>query len=150
MNGLFGRGGIGIGLAAGLAALLAGCTVSGRSVVAEVDGGEWSAPVELLLPNSDTLGRYDWQLFLRCAERLPADSFTLRITVLTPDSLRFEELLPVRLSAQPAPAPVMPPIEIDYRREVQLARTGLYRLRIGPLQPLRGIEAVGIQTLKCD
>lgn len=130
--------------------LLAGCTAAGRSVVAEVDAAGWSDPVELILPNDDTLGCYDWQLFVRCDDRFAAQEFTLRLTVLTPDSLRFEEPFAVRVPATAAPAAVMREIAVEYRRRVQLGRTGNYRIRIRPQQPLQGVEAVGIQCVKSN
>lgn len=150
MNGSFGRRLLCALLPAVAGLFAAGCTIPGRAVVAEIAGGTWTEAVELRLPNDDTLGRYDWQLFLRCDDRFAADTFTLRITVFTPDSLRFEETLPVQLPRPRAAAPVMPSAGIDYRRQVQLARRGTYRLHIRPLRPLPGVEAVGLQTLKCD
>ena len=137
-------------LAAAVGLLPAGCSLSGCAVVAEVPGDAWDETVELRLPNDDTLGCCDWQLFLRCDDRFAADTFALRITVLTPDSLRFEETLPVRLAAERTPAPVLPVVRIDYRRRVRLARRGLYRLHIRPLRPIEGVGAVGLQTLNCD
>lgn len=136
--------------AAIVAVFTAGCTTPYRSVVADVSARNWSEPVELLLPNTDTLDCYDWQLFIRNDERIAADTFTVRITVVSPDSLRFEELFLVRLPAQFTPAAVLRETLIDYRRNVRLFRSGDYRLTIEPLHPLQGIEAVGIQTVKSD
>lgn len=132
-----------------LAAALAGCTMPGRTAVAEI-GGVWKDPVELVLPNDDTTGCYDWQLFVRCDDRIATDSFTLRMTVSTPDSLRFSESVTVHRTPQPAPAPLLQETVVDYRRRVRLAARGNYRLRIAPLRPIEGIEAVGIQTLKSE
>ncbi len=71
--------------------LVAGCSTPYRSVVADVEARMWCDPVELILPNVDTLNEFDWQLFVRSDDRIAADTFTLRIAVETPDSLRFEE-----------------------------------------------------------
>ncbi len=129
-------------------ALVMGCSTPYRSVVADVDATAWADPVELILRNTDTLDCYDWQLFVRSDDRIAADTFTLRIAVVTPDSLRFEEPFLVRLPARPVPAAVRSEAEIDYRRRVRLSQAGDYRLTIRPLYPLRGIETVGIQTVK--
>lgn len=133
---------------AGGGALVVGCSSPYRSVVADVDAMAWNGPVELILPNTDTLDCYDWQLLVRSDDRIAADTFTLRIAVVTPDSLRFEEPFFVRLPARPVPAAMLSETDIDYRRQVRLSRSGDYRLTIRPLYPLRGIEAVGIQTVK--
>ncbi len=133
---------------AGGCAFAVGCSSPYRSIVADVDAKAWSDPVELILPNTDTLDSYDWQLLVRSDDRIAADTFTLRIAVVTPDSLRFEEPFFVRLPARPVPAAVLSETDIDYRRQVRLSRSGDYRLTICPLYPLRGIEAVGIQTVK--
>lgn len=140
-------------VAAGLVAIVwlaVGCTTPYRSVVADVDAGNWCEPAELILPNVDTLDCYDWQLFVRNDERIAADTFTVRIAVVTPDSLRFEEPFFVRLPAQSVPAAVLRETLIDYRRKVRLFRSGDYRLTVEPVRPLRGIEAVGIQTVKSN
>ncbi len=128
--------------------LVGGCSSPYRSIEADVDATAWVDPVELILPNTDTLDCYDWQLFVRSDDRIAADTFTLRIAVVTPDSLRFEESFLVRLPVRPVPAAVRSEAGIDYRRRVRLSRSGDYRLTIRPLYPLRGIESVGIQTVK--
>ena len=143
-------GGVRLLLATALAGLLTGCSMPGRTAVAEIGGGTWSDPVELVLPNNDTTGCYDWQLFVRCDDRIAPEAFTLQITLLSPDSLRFSESVAVQLPASPAAAPVLREAAVDYRRRVRLSALGNYRLRIAPHEPLRGVEAVGIQTLKCD
>ena len=132
------------------AASFTACTVPGETAVAVLPPGVWSDPVELLLPNRDTLGTYDWRLFLRYDEHLAPDRFTLQLTVLTPDSLRFSEPVTVQLPSGPAPAALLREFGIDYRRRVRLARTGSYRILLRPQTPLQGIDAVGIQTVKSD
>lgn len=132
-----------------LATALTGCTMPGRVAVAEI-GGTWAEPVELVLPNDDTTGCYDWQLFVRCDDRSTTECFTLQITVLSPDSLRFSESVAVQLPPEAAPAPLLREVAVDYRRRVRLSARGNYRVRIAPQQPVEGIAAVGIQTLKID
>ena len=133
------------------AGTITGCTTPYRSIAADVPASNWTEPVELTLPNTDSLACYDWQLFVRNDERIVADTFTLRITVISPDSLRFEEPFLVRMpAASSTPAALLRETIIDYRRKVRLHRTGDYRLTIEPVHPLRGIEAVGIQTVKSN
>ena len=132
------------------AAALTGCRVPGQTVIAELGQEPWRESVELLLPNSDTLHRYDWTLFLRCDKRTMPDAFTLQVTVLTPDSLRFTEPVRVVCGTERVAAALHREVAVDFRRGVQLARTGNYRLQIRPESPLHGIEAVGIQRVKID
>ncbi|MDE5963645.1 MAG: hypothetical protein K2G58_06455 [Alistipes sp.] len=127
-----------------------GCSTPYRSVIADVDAGMWDEPAELILSNVDTLHEFDWQLFVRGDYRIVADTFTLRIAIETPDSLRFEEPFFVRLSARSAPAALLHENMVGYRRNVRLSRSGDYRLIIRPTRPLRGVEAVGIQTVKSN
>ncbi len=142
---------LGTGAAAVWAALCcAGCRPDVQALAAEVDPAGWEAPVTLHLPNADSTGFRDWQIFLRADRRLAADTFTLQITVRTPDTLQYDEYLPVRLPAAQAPAARLTEATIDYRYRVRLARTGDYRVSIRPLRPLRGITAVGLQTLKSE
>ena len=140
----------GIAAILGSIGLIAGCTTPYRSIAVDVSASNWSEPVELLLPNTDTLTCYDWQLFVRNDERIAADTFTLRITLRSPDALRFEERFLVRLPARSVPASVLRETLVDYRRKVRLRRAGDYRLTIEPVRPLRGIEAVGLQTVQSN
>ena len=138
----------GVAFAAGS---MTGCTTPYRSIVADVPVSNWTEPVVLTLPNSDTLACYDWQLFVRNDERIVADTFTLRITVISPDSLRVGESFLVRMPVRSTtPAALLCETLVDYRRNVRLHRTGDYRLTIEPVRPLRGIEAVGLQTVKSN
>ena len=133
------------GIVAGVL-LAAGCSTPYRSIVADVDSDAWSEPVELILANSDTVNAFDWQLFFRCPGPVEPDTLSLSITLLSPDSLRCVERFAFRLPAVDAPAARLRECAVDYRRRVRLSRTGDYRIRIAPLRPLSGIEAVGLQT----
>lgn len=127
-----------------------GCRPDVQALAAEVDPDGWETPVTLQLPNADTTNCRDWQIFVRADRRLAADTFTLRITVRTPDTLQYDEYLPVCLPAPKAPAGRLIEATIDYRYRVRLARTGNYRVSIRPLRPLHGITAVGLQTHKSE
>lgn len=130
-------------LAAGFAG---GCLSPHQSTAIDVDPVAWSTPAELVLTNTDTVTLRDLQLFLRCNDRFAEDSFTVRIVVLTPDSLRFEESLPVDIPRTDSPAAIAREQIVPYRRSVRFARSGDYRLRITPQRPLRGVEAVGVSV----
>ena len=131
------------------AALLAtGCLSPHQSAVTDVDAASWREAAHLTLPNSDTTTLRDLELFLRCNDLFTEDTLTVRIAVVTPDSLRHEE--PFGLVFPPAhtPAALTREADIPYRRRVRFARTGDYLITITPGRPVRGVEAVGINIVK--
>ncbi|WP_418982655.1 hypothetical protein [Alistipes sp.] len=131
-------------VAAGIAG---GCLSPHQSTAVDVDPVAWHTAAELRLPNADTLSLRDLRLFLRCNDRFTEDSFTVRIVLRTPDSLRFEESLLIDLPRSEGPAALAREHIIPYRRQVRFARSGDYLLRITPLRPLRGVEAVGLNIV---
>lgn len=124
-----------------------GCLSPHQSTAVDVDPADWHTPAELRLPNADTVSLRDLRLFLRCNDRFAEDSFTVRIELRTPDSLRFEETLRIDLPRTEGPAALAREHLVPYRRQVRLARSGDYRLRITPERPLRGVEAVGLNAV---
>lgn len=135
----------------GAAALLAaGCIVPYEAAVTDVDPRSWSAPAVVQFENIDTASMRDVRIFVRCNARFDADSVPLRIVVLTPDSLRFEEPFTLRIASRKSPAALMRHAETTYRKHTVLDRAGTYRFVITPQYPVRGIEAVGIDILKND
>lgn len=129
--------------AASLAA--GGCITPHHSYATDVDAEAWSTPAEIVLPNTDTLALRDIGLFLRCNDRFAEDTLTVRIQVLAPDSLRFDEPFTLFVPRARTPAARMRLANIPYRRRVLLGRTGDYRLRVTPMRTVRGIEAVGVE-----
>lgn len=135
--------------AAVLAALAAGSCVSPhQSAATDVDPARWSAAAEILLPNADTVTLRDAALFLRCNDRFTADTLTLRIATLTPDSLRFEEPFLLVIPRPEGPAALMREVVIPYRRRILFTQSGDYRCIVTPTRPVRGVEAVGINLTK--
>lgn len=119
-------------------------------MVADVDASGWDSPVAIILTNNDTTTLRDMDLFLRYDGRMDEDTLTVRIAVITPDSLRHEE--PFRLALPPihTPAALSREADIPYRRRIRFARTGDYRISITPGRPVKGIEAVGINIVKSE
>lgn len=119
-----------------------------RSSVADVNPHTWINPASVTLHNQDTITLHDLHLFIRTNDRFTGDSLPLQITLLTPDSMRFQE--PFTLTTPPGHSPASLGRETSdvYRRGVRLARMGEYRLIISPVTPVQGVEAVGIyQTI---
>lgn len=134
-----------------LAALFAtGCGPHTQSEAVDVDAGMWNAPAVIELANTDTVTLRDLHLFVRCNERFEADSLPLRVMLLSPDSLRFEERFVLRTERSELPAARSRVCEAPFRSRVVLPDTGRYRLVIAPATPQRGIEAVGINIVKTE
>lgn len=125
-----------------------GCRSPREAMVTDTDPTEWSAGTELLVPNTDTLMRRDLTLYLRLDERFAEDTLTLRVTTLTPDSLRCEETVLFTAPREATPAALKRIAEIPYRRRAVLARTGDYRMILTPSRPVAGVEAAGIHIEK--
>lgn len=133
----------------GVIALLAGCLVVGciapeRAVVADVSPAAWQEPAVVAYTNRDTLSRIELRLFLRLDDRFREDTLTLRLTTLSPDSLRASEYHRLVIPARRVATPLQRVFEIPYRRGVQLHARGEYRFWLTPTRPIEGVEAVGI------
>ena len=114
--------------------------------MADTDPASWKRPVELLLPNDDTLALRDLTLILRSDARFDDDTLTLRLELVAPDTVRrYAERVLFRLPHRRTAAAVREEKLLPYRLAVRLADSGLYRLRIAPARPVRGIEAAGIR-----
>lgn len=127
-----------------------GCMAHTQCVAVDVDSRDWSRPALLSFTNSDTTTLRDLHLFIRCNERFEADSLPLRVMLLSPDSLRFEERFVLRTERGELPAARSRVCEAPYRSRVVLPDTGRYRLIIAPETPQNGIEAVGINIVKTE
>ena len=126
------------------AAVLCGCTTAGRSYIADVDGGTWSGPVTLTVPNSDTLGLYDMSIALRHDGGHVGEKVAMTVRTVTPDSLCIEESLTVVLAGDGRSRSVRHEMMCPYRRSVRFAREGDYRIIITPKRPVSGVTAVGV------
>lgn len=120
------------------------------AIVADVDAASWHAPAVIDLDNTDTTTLRDMDVFLRCNDLFAEDSLTMRIAVLTPDSLRCEEPLVLTVPHAHTPAAIARETVLPYRRRIRFARTGDYRITITPGRPVKGVEAVGINIVKSE
>lgn len=133
-----------------VALLAVSCLSPHGAFVTDVDAVAWSEPAEIELTNRDTTSLRDMELFLRCNKNFAEDTLTVRIALLSPDSLRYEE--PFRLVIPPlrTPSSLQSEANIPYRHRIQLSRSGTYRLSVTPLREVRGVEAVGINLTKSN
>lgn len=137
-----------IAIAAATAFAAAGCIAPQPAVVAEVDPRGWDEPVTLVVRNDDTLSLRTLSVVLRYNGDFRCDSLPLDITVLRPDAGRFAERVVLHPCYPYSPAAVAATENIAYRRRSVLDRGGWYLFTIRPVQPVRGIEAVGINIEK--
>lgn len=70
----------------------------------DVNASGWDAPAAIVFTNTDTTTLRDMDLFLRYDDRMDEDTLTVRIAVVTPDSLRHEEAFRLALPAAHTPA----------------------------------------------
>ena len=108
------------------------------------------APATIVVTNTDTTTLRDMDLFLRYDDRMDEDTLTVRIAVVTPDSLRHEEAFRLVLPAAHTPAALSREADLPYRRRIRFARTGDYCITVTPGRPVKGIEAVGINIVKSE
>ena len=127
-----------------------GCVSPHQSAVTDVNPIRWDRKAEIHMPNTDTVTLRDASIFLRCNDRFVEDTLTIRITTLTPDSLRVEEPFLLVIPRSESPAALMREVVVPYRRRILFTRSGDYRCIVTPTRPIRGIEAVGINIEKSN
>lgn len=127
--------------------LLVSCITPERSVAVDTNPAMWMREVQLAYQNPHPQAT-EIRLFLRVDDRFRTDSLTVRITTLTPDSLRAEELHRLIIPARPTAAPLQRVVEVPYRRGVELRQQGTYRFDIAPVRPIKGVEAVGMKFIE--
>ena len=132
------------------AAALCGCATAVDSYVTEIHGGVWSDPVEVILPNRDTLGLYDLRIALRHDGRLVGERVEMTVMTVTPDSLWVEERMTMTLADDGRSRSLQHEASGIYRRNVRFAHEGCYRMIIAPVRPVCGVEAVGVDMSKSD
>lgn len=91
------------------------------AAVTDVNALGWEAPATIVVTNTDTTTLRDMDLFLRYDDRMDEDTLTVRIAVVTPDSLRHEEAFRLVLPAAHTPAALSREADLPYRRRIRFA-----------------------------
>ena len=133
-----------------LGAAAAGCMSPTQAVVAAVDPLGWEEGVEVAVENADTVTERDIALVIRSNRQFRADSLRFEIRFEAPGGARFIEEVALPVQHRRMPAPLRCVDEMPYRRRVVLGRMGTYRITLTLRQPLRGIEAAGINITKSE
>lgn len=133
-------------IAVAVATILAvvGCIAPQTVVMCDVDPQGWDKPVMLTVRNDDTLSLRTLSVVLRYNGDFRCDSLPLGMSVSLPDAGQFAEGIVLRPEYPYSPAAVSATENIVWRRRSTLGQSGWYLFTIRPLQPVRGVEAVGI------
>lgn len=130
-------------LAATVAIGLAACSSPSAHVeMSDMAGYSWSEPAVFTVDNDDTLSLRELSIVIRYNREFAADSVTVGVATLTPDSLRLEERFTLHI---PATEQVRPVERIfPYRTRVRLMRCGQYRFTLSAADTVGGVESVGM------
>ena len=108
-----------------------------------IDG--WDNPITVTYKNTEADRLCDLGVTLHINRRFATDSVALEITTLTPDSLRYSEVVTLPAKAEwPSKQSTTMDIAIPYRHDVRLMHEGEYYIILRPLQSIEGVEAAGI------
>lgn len=114
-------------------------------VMADVPVRNWHHGVELKVTPPDTETLYDLDLLVRYNHNFTVDTLTLWFRTQTTDTLIYTERCRFQLPMSERPAAIRPVVGLPWRCGVRFSAPEPCRIRITPLQPVRGIEAVGIR-----
>ena len=126
-----------------LSALCVACNEPQHSIeMHDMDEAVWSNAEEFTYDNQDSLSKRDISIVVRYGSDYVADSVSLRILAISPDSLVTEEPFTLRI---PRIKEVRPEEQTFlYRKDVVLCRCGEYTFRITPDTLVEGISSVGL------
>ena len=126
-----------------LSTLCVACNEPQHSIeMHDMDEAVWSNAEEFTYDNQDSLSKRDISIVVRYGSDYVADSVSLRILAISPDSLVTEEPFTLRI---PRIKEVRPEEQTFlYRKDVVLGRCGEYTFRITPDTLVEGISSVGL------
>lgn len=137
------RGILGYITAMAVMLIVAGCGTAKRSVeMHDTEHSEWREYEDFYYDNSDTLSKRDISVVVRYSMGYVADSVSLNILCISPDSLVVEESFTLHI---PHLSDMRPEVQhFPYRSNVVLAKRGRYHFRLRPQEAVEGISSVGL------
>ena len=105
----------------------------------------WSRVKSLAYINIDTLSQRDLNIAIRYNDNFENNILPLRMTIMTPDSMLFEDTVMLQLLRPATALSVSTTESRPYRTDVVLNRKGAYIFAFKPLTEVRGVEAIGIE-----
>ena len=126
-----------------VAAIAVSCNEAQHSVIMhDMESCAWSTTEQFTYDNTDSLAKRDISFVVRYGTGYVADSVSLRILTISPDSMVTEEPFTLRI---PRIKEVRPEEQTFlYRKDVVLGRCGEYTFRITPDTLVEGISSVGL------
>ncbi len=128
-----------------MAVCIAGCRSVDEMDMADVPVRNWHHGVEVKVTPPDTETLYDLDLLVRYNHNFTVDTLTLWFRTRSNDTLIYTERCRFELPMSRRPAAIRPVVGLPWRCGVRFSAPEPYRIRITPLQPVQGIEAVGIR-----
>lgn len=126
-----------------VAIVVVSCNEQPRTIdMHDMESCAWVDAEEFIYDNSDSLAERDISIAVRYGKGYVADSVSLHILTISPDSLVVEEPFTLHI---PRIRAVRPEEQTFlYRSRVVLNRKGEYRFRLTPDTLVEGISSVGI------
>lgn len=128
-----------------IATIVVSCNEVKHSVeMHDVTTSAWSTPESFIYENEDSLSQRDLEIVVRYGTGYVADSVSMRILTISPDSMVVEEPFTLHI---PRIREVRPQEQTFlYRRNVVLGRKGQYEFRLTPDTLFEGISSIGIMV----
>lgn len=123
---------------------LTGCRSAEEMAMVDVPVRGWHHGVEVRVEPPDTESLYDLDLLVRYNHNFTVDTLTLWFRTQSPDTLIYTERCRFELPMSDRPAAIRPVVKLPWRCGVRFSGAEPYKIRITPLQPVHGIEAVGL------
>lgn len=123
-----------------------GCAMPDNVVLyTDVNVVKWSDKATVELDYKDEPRTCDMDMLFHINRHFIADTLSLEITTITPDSLRYTEKLcvPVAVEWNDSDSRSVD-LSVPYRRDVTLDRQGVYAISIRPVVPVSGVESAGV------
>ncbi len=125
-----------------------GCIASHQSVVVDIDARKWVDTKYVVMNNNDTSTLRDIELFVRYSPLMADDSVTLTINTIAPDSTTYSEEVKLHFDTSPSERSASRLKLYPYRKRVVWRQVGSYQIEITPITPVKGIESIGVNTVK--
>ena len=126
-----------------LLTLSVGCTPKEKNVC-HVDPLNWSKGANIVYENNNTEALYNIYFFVRCNADFDLKTMPVIIRVTSPDSSISIDRAFWAFDEEKAPTPTGTIQKIGYRSTCLLNMPGKYTFTLMPMEPIRGVEAVGL------
>ena len=123
--------------------LSVGCTPKEKNIC-HVNPLNWSKSADIVFENKNTESLYNIYFFVRCNADFDLKTMPVIIRTTSPDSSTSIDRAFWVFDDEKAPTPTGTIQKIGYRSTCLLNTPGKYTFTIMPMEPVRGVEAVGL------